>query len=251
MKLTTLPKGANLAPNPETSALGITLRIDALSPVQVVQWLEAAVPQYEAMRGQMAKAALAIGYALIVVRDFGERGSLAKLKKMHAFGRSERTLKRCVALAQKFLVATDRIDPKSHKLANASDVTGFFQSEFDFNNAAPDSILSAMSEWAGDSSITELMEAEEFGPEDNTPPAGGKSAKNKFLGGKAPLQTPEELLRQAFQEAFKEFQEEFASLSWHQLYDEDLTQLETYLETTWRTVAAENKLRAESKRRRR
>ncbi len=235
------PKGAIVALNSGDSALGLSLRIEGLAPAHLIQWLQSAVPAYETARTQMAQAAVAIGYALIVVRDFGERGSLERLKKLQAFGRSSRTLKRCIALAQKFIVVEKLVDPKSHKLKASADINGFFQAEFDFAAAPEDSIMARIRSWAGDHSISDLLERDALGasPDEKTlPPSGRKKPDQR---------TPEERRRDDFKKTLKALQEEWLAESFKELFSDDSIALEIWLEKAWREVSEHNRNRPKAK----
>lgn len=218
------------------NALGINLSLPNLSPAQAVSWLEHAIPQYEQQSRKTAFMAVAIGYALIVVRDFGERGSLSALKKLGAFNRCGRTLERCMKAAQKFIEAAGLVNDEL-KLKAAE--TNVFQSEFDFAKPdAKDGILAKIAEFVGDSTITDLIADQSLGLENGpTPPQGhqGESAKKRTK------QTPEQIARDEFNASLASFKTDFSDAKWHHLTLSQREKLMDWLADAARQVKEHNK----------
>lgn len=229
--------GAIVAPKPGESSLGITLTIPNLSPVQAVSWLEQAVPQYEQASRKTAMMAVTIGMACMVVRDFGERGSLAALKKLGAFQRSARTLARCIKAAQNFAEASGLLNDKL-KLADQSAAADLFQTEFRFGDdqQAREGILAKIAEYVGDSTITDLIEDANLGTEETALPPTGHQDKVKKV-----KQTPESKARDTFKDALAVLKVSFSNDDWHHLTLGDREKLEDYLTTSARAVREYNK----------
>lgn len=229
----------------------IPLTLSGAEGVDVIKWLERAVPAYEQARGQTARMAVMIGYALITIRDFGPRGAMGTLKKMQIFGRSKRTLDRCAKLAQIFADAQGLT--KDAKLVANGDAAAFFQAEFDFNDAASNPLMAQMAAFVGESSITEILEKDLLGVDENAPPTGhqGDIKRDK--------KTKSLLMRAHFLKAFKGFLNVCACEDWKALYlhaapgskpgqDCGLLELEAFLLRTYEAVKNHNKEQATQER---
>ena len=229
----------------------IPLTLSGAEGVDVIQWLERAVPAYEQARGQTARMAVMIGYALLTVRDHGPKGAMATLKKMQVFGRSKRTLDRCAKLAQLFADAQGLT--KDAKLIANNDAAAFFQAEFDFNDVSGNALMAQMAAFVGDSSITEILEKDLLGVDDNAPPTGHQGEIKRDKKTKS-------LLRRAnFLKAFKGFFNACAVEDWQALYlhptpgskpgqDCGLLDLEAFLLRTYEAVKTHNKEQAAQER---
>jgi hypothetical protein len=106
-----------------------------LDGVAVIRWLEQAVPAYERHRGQLARQAVMIGFALIAVRDFGQRGALNALYKMQIFAQCDRTLRRCMKVAQIYADQRGLTIAETGKLKEPQEAASLFQADFDFSDA--------------------------------------------------------------------------------------------------------------------
>lgn len=189
---------------------GATSNVDGVS---VVRWLETALPVYERSRGTLARQAVMIGYALICIRDFCPRGSLAALKKMQAFSRSRATLDRCVKAAQIYAESRGLLTEKG-QLQEPSDAASIFQPEFDFADPNAHALSLDIAQYVGDSSITELLEKDILGEDENNVPNGHQ----KDAANKRTKETPQGIRREAFKRAFKGFFKSFNAHEWTCLY---------------------------------
>lgn len=229
----------------------IPLTLSGAEGVDVIRWLERAVPAYEQARVHTGRMAVMIGYALLTVRDHGPRGAMSTLKKMQIFGKSKRTLDRCAKLAQLFADAQGLT--KDAKLIANNDAAAFFQAEFDFNDVSGNALMMQMAAFVGDSSITELLEKDLLGVDDNTPPTGhqGEIKRDK--------KTKSLMMRAHFIKAFKSFLNVCACGDWKALYlhaapgskpgqDCGLLDLEAFLLRTYEEVKSHNKQQAAQER---
>lgn len=234
--------GAIVARQNDINQLGISLNIPNLTPAQAVSWLEHAIPQYEVQSKKTAFMAVAIGYALIIVRDFGARGSLTALKKIGVFARSESTLKRCVRAAQKFIEAAGLVTDKlTLKDADANLFTQDAQGEFIFDTA-PDAkregILAKIAEFVGDSTITDLIADQSLGLENGSnPPQGHQKESAK----KRTKETPEQIARDEFTASLAALKADFADAKWHHLTLTQREKLNDWLADAARQVKEHNK----------
>ena len=222
----------------ELSILTLDTSLTTVSPVTLMMWLKGAVPAYLHSRTRLTKEAIAIGVALIIVRDHSPRGSLKGVMASISLGRSVRTLERCIALAQKFLKHAGLINEKNHKITDTPELGGFLQTEFDFENCA-DPLLKQISDFAGNHTMGELLEADVIGRTDaeTLPPVNTGKVKRVKL-------TEEQQARADFELAFKALKMDFLAGKWKQLFNPELIKLETWLDKARSEVSAENKARA-------
>lgn len=244
----------------DLKGFSLVSHLDGLNGTAVIQWLERAVPAYETSRTQTTLMGLSIGYALLIVRDFSPRGTLTAIKKMQSFGRSSRTLDRCIKLAQNFITAKGLADEKSGKLAKPADAPAFFQSELDLgsgSNALTNPLFADMAAFVGESTMAELLDSDLLGEDDSPMPPNGHqkdAAKNRTK------ETPEGIRREAFKRAFKTFSKSFHAHEWTCLYqrgapdlvktglDVGALELEEFLTKALAAVSAHNKEAANKER---
>jgi hypothetical protein len=226
------PEGAN------DLALTLTTNMAGLSPVNLVGWLKAAVPAYMRSRETLTKEAIAIGVALIAVRDFSPRGSLDAVKKSVAFGRSLRSLDRCIAVGQRFLKAQGFLRDDTRKLKEKAEVAEMFQGEFDFS-APKGGMLSLIADYVGGQAMSELMDEEEadaLEEEDDAPMPLSSGGGRKKL-------TKAERQRADFSAAFTTFKKVWLGGREH-LFTKDMTAMESWLGKALDELRAETRQRA-------
>jgi hypothetical protein len=227
-----------------------------LDAVNVIRWLESALPVYERSRGTLARQAVMIGYALICIRDFCPRGSLAVIKKMQVFSRSRATLDRCIKAAQIYAENRGLLTDKG-QIQEPTDTLSLFQPEFDFNDPSAHPLSLDIAQYVGDANIADLLEKDILGDDDgNTPPNGHQkdAAKNRTK------ETPDGIRREAFKRAFKTFSKSFHAHEWTCLYqrgapdlvktglDVGALELEEFLSKALAAVSAHNKEAANKER---
>lgn len=244
--------------NPElgvivTPNMHLTGSLSGVEGVQIIRWLEAALPVYERSRGQLARQAVMIGYALICVRDFGGRGSLAALKKLQVFSRSEATLKRCIKAAQIYAEKRGLLTNKG-QLAAVQEPETFFHPEFDFSDPAAHPLSLDIAEYVGDSTLKDLVEADALGDDgSNTPPQGHQAESAK----KRAVKETAEQLRAAYLKSFSAWQTQHGAGAWKALYLHGNPKLKTLgtldvekaLEAALAAVKEHNKAEAAKERR--
>lgn len=221
---------------PETGELAITTKLEGVTPVSLVSWLKTAVPAFMRSRDRLAKEAVAIGVALLAVRDFSPRGTLEKVKRSVSFGKSTRSLDRCIRMGQKFIkaagLAKDGRLRDNHKVAGQ--VAGLFQSEFNFDESG-DPLLRLISDHVGDSTMAELMEVDVLGADDAAMPKSHNGGREKI--------SKDEQQRRDFDLAFVTFKQVWAGGREH-LWNKDMIEVEVWLTTALDEVKKENKTRA-------
>jgi hypothetical protein len=222
--------------------LKIEMRMPGVNAAGVLGFLNLAVPAYLRTRERAVKEAAVIGLALIMIRDHAARGTLEKCKTHLMGGRSVRTLNRCIALAQKFVKHAGLLDDKSHKLKADAEVSGLVvQTQLDFD-AGTHPMIKAINEWAGDHTMTELMENDLLGADDEVtlpPNAGGGGGAGRNRLGKAEQQ------RKDFQDAFNGFKKAWTG-GREPLLNKELLAVEVWLTKALDEVQRENAQRAKA-----
>ena len=244
--------GVIVNPNFASNPYG-TLTLSGVEGVNVIRWLESALPIYERSRGQLARQAVMIGYALICIRDFGPRGSLAALKKMQAFARSESTLKRCIKAAQLYAEARGLVTATG-QLAEVAEPEKLFHPEFDFSDPSAHPLSLDIAEYVGDANITDLLERDALEGDSSDTPQGHQKDSAK----KRALKESPEVKRTRYQKAFAAWHELHGAGAWKFLYlhgDKGKKRLgslhvESVLETALEAVRAHNKAEAAKERQR-
>jgi hypothetical protein len=215
--------------------------------VAIIRWLEQAVTAYERNRGQLAKQAVMIGYALICVRDFGQRGALSTLHRMQAFSRSENTLKRCLKCAQIYADQRGLTLAETGKLKEPQEAASLFQADFDFSDESAHPLARDIAAYVGSSTVTDLLERDLLDPTEgrDSPPQGhqAESAKRRAL------KEPAELRRFRYKKHFHQWATCHGAGDWQALYlhgnnrqgDLGTLDLETFLEAALKAVREHNK----------
>lgn len=213
-KIAAMAKKSAVIPYEEAAkSFAIVANPTPLQMVDVIRWLEAALPVYERSRGQLATRAVIIGYALICVRDHGAKGALTALKKMQVFARSQRTLDRCVKAAQIYAEARGLTTPAG-KLTEVREPEALFHPEFDFDNPDSHSLCRDIAEYVGDQSIADLMEKDALESDEDGPPQDHQSTSAK----KRSLKETAEIKRAKYQKAFQAFHVLHGAGDWRHLY---------------------------------
>lgn len=189
----------------------LSTNVDA---VNVIRWLESALPVYERSRGTLARQAVMIGYALICIRDFCPRGSLALIKKMQVFSRSKATLERCMKAAQLYAENRGLLTEKG-TIQEPMETASLFQPEFDFNDPSAHPLSLDIATYVGDANIADLLEKDILDDDENQPPNGHQ----KDAAAKRTKETPQGIRRESFKRAFKAFSKSFGAHEWTCLYE--------------------------------
>lgn len=204
--------------NPDSFAIvakdfSLTGSMSGIEGLQIIRWLESALPAYERSRGQLARQAVMIGYALICVRDFGPKGSLTALKKLQAFARSSRSLDRCIKAAQLYAENRGLLTPKG-QLSQAQEPETFFAPEFDFSDPSAHPLSLDIAEYVGDANIADLLERDALEGDSSAPPQDHQKDSSK----KRAVKETAEQRRAAYTKAFSTWQEKHGSGGWKALY---------------------------------
>ena len=226
-----------LPPEPSDSvALQVTTQLQGLQPTDLVLWLRQAVPHYLQGRKKLMQQSLLLGFALVVVRDHCQRGSLTSIMTLCTSqgNGSKRTLQRCMAMAQDF-ITSQGLGTESGKLSESADVSGLFQAEFDLSlTTAPSGLLQQIDDYC--TTKESAFEKDLIGEIDDEtlPPTGSKTRK---------LKTSEEEQRQRWQAALANVQTEYATGSWQHAYNTELLKAEQWFETALKALSKANKCR--------
>lgn len=159
---------------------------------QMAAEIKSDIERYERTSREAAFIALRIGLRLIWIRDNNAYGSLAKFISAHftskGKGNGERTLKRYIAIAGQFLKDAGMLDKKTHLLTGkALELAAPIVTEqlelFTDPQAKLEGAMKKLVKWVGDRGLADIYKDLESRKKSNTPPPGGKSAKNDFKGG--------------------------------------------------------------------
>lgn len=233
----TQPPAQTLTPQePASLALQMTTQLQGLQPADLVLWLRQAVPHYLQGRKKLMQQSLLLGFALIVVRDHCQRGSLANIMTLcTSQGQgSKRTLQRCMSHAQEFITARG-LGNEAGKLSEKADISGLFQPEFDLTvTTQAGSLMEQIDSYCAEKE--NQFEKELIGEIDEAlfPPDGAKLKK---------LKTSEEEQRNRWQAALTNLQTEFATGSWKQAFNVELLKAEKWFEKTLKTLKPANQKR--------
>jgi hypothetical protein len=223
-------------PEPESVALQMTTQLQGLQPTDLVLWLRQAVPHYLQGRRKLMQQSLLLGFALIVVRDHCQRGSLANIMTLcTSQGQgSKRTLQRCMSHAQDFITARG-LGNEAGKLSEKADISGLFQPEFNLSiTTQAGGLMEQIDAYCAERE--NQFEKELIGEIDEAlfPPDGPKTKKRK---------TSEEELRARWSAALKNLQVEYATGSWKHDWNTELLKAEKWFETTLKALKKANQTR--------
>ena len=160
-----------------------------LSEAQMASEIKADIERYERTSREAAFIALRIGMRLIWIRDNEAYGSLSGFIATH-FGaaKGKRTLERYITTAAQFLRDAGMLDKKTHLLTGKALETAMpIMAEqlelFTDPQAKLEGAMKKLVKWVGDRGLADIYKDLESRKKSNTPPPGGKSAKNDFKGG--------------------------------------------------------------------
>lgn len=182
-ELELVKSGATVAQVPQLALVGLDISAD-----QMAAEIKADIARYERTSREAAFIALRIGMRLIWIRDNNAYGSLAAFVAAKFGGKAERTLKRYIAIAGQFLKDAGMLDKKTHLLTGkalemATPIVTEQLELFTDPQAKLEGAMKKLVKWVGSRGLADIYKDLEARKQRNTPPPGGKSAKNGFQGG--------------------------------------------------------------------
>lgn len=222
-----------------------------LSAAQMAAEIKTDIERYERTSKEAAFIALRIGMRLIWIRDNSQYGSLTKFMASHfssgkGQGKGTRTLERYITIASQFLRDAGLLDKKTHlltgkALATAAPIVTEQLELFTDPEAKLDGAMKKLVKWVGSRGLADIYRDLEQRTARNTPPPGGKSAKNDFQGGASARPAAATLHSSGLdmETLIAHAQEELKSLNaihqanaWQNLPDDELNHLNNIL-TVW------------------
>lgn len=172
----------------ETVSVLPQLAVLDLSAKDMAACILADINRYERTSREAAFIALRIGLRLIWIRDNNAYGSLTQFIRAEFKSTTERTLFRYITIAGQFLRDAGMLDKKTHLLTGkaletAAPIVTEQLELFTDPQAKLEGAMKKLVKWVGSRGLADIYKDLEARKQRNTPPPGGKSAKNGFQGG--------------------------------------------------------------------
>lgn len=130
-----------------------------LDAPQLAQAIEADITRFERTSKEAAFLALRIGIRLVWVRDNSQFGGLTKFLKQFDGRQSERTLKRYISVADRFLADAGLVEKRSRKLTNGDAIAPILSTQLELftdPTAKFDGAMQKLLKWVGDRGLSDL-----------------------------------------------------------------------------------------------
>jgi hypothetical protein len=130
-----------------------------LDAPQLAQAIEQDISRFERTAKEAAFLALRIGIRLVWVRDNSQFGGLTKFLKQFDGRQSERTLKRYISVADRFLADAGLVEKRSRKLTNGDAIAPILSTQLElFTDPAAkfEGAMQKLLKWVGDRGLSDL-----------------------------------------------------------------------------------------------
>lgn len=118
------------------------------------------IENFDRLSREAAFIALRVGLRLILIRDNGQRGSLAKFIRDHFKGKqTERTLFRYISIAEAFAKDCGLLEKKTHKLTNGEAIAPILDTQLELftdPNATFEGAMKKLMKWVGERGLSDL-----------------------------------------------------------------------------------------------